>query len=152
MKKLTYCSLLFFSLCLMNACKKEDVSPSDTQSTSTTTTPSTTAGSSFSVKYEITTSEPLIIDCSVVYQDADNKPQIDTIFAGSSSWSKTITVTSSRRPYTLKQSPVGLYLVGPGTITSKIYVNGTELSASAKNTINSGYINYCLISNMGVVK
>jgi len=150
MKKVLY--ILATILVGFTSCKKD----------TTSTTNSNSLASPFTLKYEIVTSSA--IDTSkagtgaygkplMVYSNGTQQPEIEFL-TPTTSWSKTVTVTTPNRPFVALLHTGGswsgvvqtggylpFYLKAPGTITGKIYVNG-NLVASVTNpttSISSGY-------------
>jgi hypothetical protein len=142
MKKVLY--ILATILVGFTSCTKE----------TTSTTNSNSLASPFTLKYEIVTSSA--IDTSkagngaygkplMVYSNGTQQPEIEFL-TPTTSWSKTVTVTTTNRPFvamlhthsdyiSTAQTGLGYFpiiLKAQGTIMGKIYVNG-NLVASVTN-------------------
>lgn len=115
--------ILIFSLVMFNACKKDNNTP----------TPVT-------VKYEIVSTAALkdtTVMGSIKYTDANGADQTAVdFFPGYKTWTKTITLTTSNRPLTLKLSTPSIYFVeNQGSVTGKIYINDIEYVRSTTNIV-----------------
>jgi hypothetical protein len=117
-------SAFFFS-----ACKKEKNMPP---------TPIT-------VKYEIISTAPIKDTTaigSIRYTDANGADQIATDFLpGFTTWTKTITLTTTARPLTLKLStPTNYFVESQASVTGKIYVNDIEYVSATNNLVSGNNI------------
>ena len=100
----------------------------------------TSSTSPFTLKYEITTSAPIAPNQAlgyvlVSYSNATQQSEIDQSFTSGTIWSKEFTVTTTNRPFEATFYTQNLALSSPGSVTSKIYVNGNVV-ASATNPTN----------------
>ena len=135
MKKALF--ILCTTLVGFTSCKKD----------TTITTNANSLASPFTLKYEIVTSSAIDNNTAygkplMVYSNATQQQEIEFL-TSSTSWSKTVTVTTPNRPFvaTLFTNYTSNYLIttyfpiilnASGTITGKIYVNG-NLVASVTN-------------------
>jgi hypothetical protein len=113
-----------FTMFFFSACKKNNNIP----------TPVT-------IKYEIistTAVKDTTAIGSIKFTDANGADQTTTDFLpGYNSWSKTITLTTTTRPLTVKLStPATFYVESQGSFTGKIYVNDVLFVHSTTNTIS----------------
>ena len=116
-------------LTILSACKKEDPIPSPAPLT---------------IKYEFNFTSALkdtSANAVIKYTDGNGTLQTVTDFLpGTTSWSKTVTVNSTTRPFPIEFKSVGVannyfYLTAPGTVSAKLYVNNGVRSESS-TTIN----------------
>jgi hypothetical protein len=108
------------------------------------------------VKYEITTTAPLLDTTamgSIQYTDSTGTDRTTSDFyPGHTSWTKTFTLTTATRPLTLKLStPISYFLASQGSITGKIYVNDVLQTTSFSSTTNSFNIFYASLSETTAV-
>ena len=96
----------------------------------------------FTLKYEITTSAPIAPSplfgyIPVSYSNATQQNEIDQSFISGTIWSKEFTVSTPNRPFdaVFTTGGNGLTLSSPGTVTSKIYVNGAVVASATNATI-----------------
>jgi predicted small secreted protein len=126
MKKLSYATLL--AAFALTSCKKNS---------------STDVSTDVTIKYEVVTSSPMITPTpsggvvlagpNITYVNGTGNPEFSGDLSGSSTWTKTVTLTNSTRPLPLQLiSGSALYFNTAGSVTGKIYVNG-ELKASGTN-------------------
>ncbi len=116
--------LLTITAIFFSACKKENNTPS----------------SPVIVKYEIVSTAALkdtTVMGSIKYTDASGADQIATdFFPGYKTWTKTITLTTTTRPLTLKLSTASNYFVeNSGSVTGKIYINDVEYVRSTTSIV-----------------
>lgn len=124
-------SIILFTLSafFFSACKKEK----NTQPTAVT------------VKYEIISTAPIKDTTaigSIRYTDANGADQIASDFLpGYTTWTKTITLTTTTRPLTLKLStPTNYFVESQASVTGKIYVNDIEYVSSTNNLVSGNNI------------
>lgn len=111
---------------------------------------STTVGS-FTIKYELITSQNVLPPQSpypvIQYTNGTGQLEIATDFTSGKIWSKTFSVTDTRRPFIILFNPNGIYLQAAGTITGNIYINGVKKATVTNPSINS-YGSYFAYLNM----
>jgi hypothetical protein len=117
--------LLTLSIFIFSACKKEKNTPP---------TPIT-------VKYEIISTSPIkdtTVIGSIKYTEANGADQtVSDFLPGYTTWTKTITLTSTTRPLTLKLStPTNYFVESQASVTGKIYVNDIEYVRSTNNLVS----------------
>ena len=115
---------------------------------------SSSTNGTFTLKYEVITSSPIVTNTTFgtpkfTYENGTQQPETDNSFTTGTTWTKTITVTTTTRPYeailTSGTNPV--CLGAAGTVTSNIYVNGAQVAHAVNNTnAAAGGINYAVIS------
>ncbi len=124
--------LLILAMFGFSACKKSNTTP----------TPSATP---ITVLYEVNLSVALkdtTANAVIKYTDANGQLQTATDFTpGKTYWSKTVTITSSTRPFPLELKTVGtannyIYLNAAGNVTSKIIVDKTVGGYQSSTTVN----------------
>ena len=126
---------VFYSLILLTTILLSSCTPDTPVDTSTS--------SPFTLKYEIISSSQIFSTTSsnqhVIFTNATQQPQIDSIPSGSILWTKELTVTTSNRPFiSLLEVPFSaLKLNMQGTVTGNIYVNGIKV-ASVTNPTSTG--------------
>ena len=97
------------------------------------------------VKYEIISTAPIKDTTaigSIRYTDANGADQIATDFLpGFTTWTKTITLTTTTRPLTLKLStPTNYFVESQASVTGKIYVNDIEYVSATNNLVSGNNI------------
>lgn len=126
--------LLITVLTILSACKKDDPVPSPAPVT---------------IKYELIFTAPLIdtsANAVIKYTDGNGILQTANDFLpGTTSWTKTITVNSTTRPFPIEFKSVGatnnyFYLNASGTVSSRFYVdNGIRVYNSSSISNGPGY-------------
>jgi hypothetical protein len=145
MKKVFLSSLLFLNIVIFNNCSSNNTAGGQVNPN--------TIGSPFTVKYEIISSSPMITsngsNIGVMYMNASGQEEISQdLVSGSTTWSKTLNITTSSRPLQIIFSPGGgggvVYLASQGNVTLNMYINGS-LKGSITNgsQLLSGGINLC---------
>ncbi len=105
---------------------------------------STTNG--LTLKYEITTSSPIISRIGISYLNGTDQWESDTTFYTGSKWSKDVVITSTTRPFDcvfmapgIGNSSNSITLASAGTVNCNIYINGDLKAHSTYNTtLSSG--------------
>lgn len=102
--------------------------------------------SPFTVKYELICSSSIQTNFlgqqafipEIGYTNGTGQNELSNSFTSGTTWSKTITVTDSRRPLTLFFGVNKMILSAAGKVTGNIYIDG-KLNATVTNpTINEG--------------
>jgi len=127
--------LLIALLTILSACKKDDPVPSPV--------PVTT------IKYELNFTSALkdtSANAVIKYTDGNGTLQTVTDFLpGTTSWTKTVTVNSTTRPFPIEFKSVGtannyFYLTAPGTVSARIFVDNGIRAYNTSTTVNGpGY-------------
>jgi hypothetical protein len=87
--------------------------------------------SPFTVKYEIITSSPIVVNqsnTSIGYVNGTGQLQFDNSFTSGTTWTKEINVTTPSRPFNIALNSLGSLILTPGTATGKIYINGNQVA------------------------
>jgi hypothetical protein len=98
-----------------------------------------TISSPFTVKYEVTADKPLVNGGSFQYTNSANGLNVD--LNTTLPYTKTVTVTSTNRPYLLLLYGTGIQLNSTGNVTGKIFINGIEkasVTIPANNALFGG--------------
>ncbi len=112
---------------------------------------SNSTSGNFTLKYEIITSSPVVAlngaFTSILYENGTQAPEFDYSFISGTTWSKQLNVTTPNRPYqAILLTSQGIGLSAPGTVTAKIYVNGTVVSQSTNPTNTVVNQHYAVVS------
>jgi len=115
--------LLLGSVFLLNSCYSNNTAGGQVNPN--------TVGTPFTLKYEIITSSPIVVNqsnSSIGYLNGTGQLQFDNSFSIGTTWTKEITVTTPNRPLNITLSTLGSLLLTPGTATGNIYINGTQVA------------------------
>lgn len=97
---------------------------------------------SFTVKYELITSQEVAPPQNpfplIQYTNGTGQPEVATNFSSGKTWTKTVTVTDTRRPFIILFNPEGIFLKSAGTITGNIYINGAKKATVTNSSTNFG--------------
>lgn len=122
--------LLTLSAIFFSACKKDNNTPPAPVVT---------------VKYEIKSTAPIKDTTaigSIRYTDANGVDQtVSDFLPGNTTWTKTLTLTTTTRPLTLKLStPTNYFVESQASVTGKIYINDVEYVRSTNNLVSGNNI------------
>lgn len=126
-------TILFAALVTFAACKKDDPAPA----------PPVT------IKYELNFTAPLkdtSANAVIKYTDGNGTLQtVSDFLPGTSSWTKTVTVNTTTRPFPIEFKSAGttnnyFYLTAAGTVSARIYVDNGIRAYETSSTVNGpGY-------------
>ncbi len=139
--------LLILAMIGFSACKKSNTTP-------------TPAATPITVLYEVNLSVAIkdtAANALLKYTDANGQLQTATDFTpGKTYWSKTVTITSSTRPFPLELKTVGttknnIYLNAAGNVTAKISVDKSVGAYQSSTTVNGpGYFSNSFALNFTI--
>jgi len=87
-------------------------------------TDSSSISSPFTVKYEVTANKPITNSGGFQYTNSAMGQVVD--FNPTLPYTRTVTVTSTNRPYLLLLYGTGVQMSSAGNVTGKIFINGAE--------------------------
>lgn len=127
MKTLSY-SLLFLLFVSLHSCSKKGDEGASVKSP-------------FTLKYELVGSSVLSATPNLpalFYTNSTGQGETVLVITAAKTWSKTLTVTSTQRPFMVNFEPLAIVSEGPGSVTANIYVNGKVVASSVTQVITPG--------------
>jgi hypothetical protein len=110
-----------------------------------------TSTNSISMKYELTSTSPFtninsvggtLPAVTVAYTNETGQRQQEQLQISGTSWSKTINLTTSQRPVAVAMEANGNTQTNSGSVTLKVYVNGSLRGTHVVNIGQSSFQNY----------
>lgn len=105
---------------------------------------SSTSGN-FTLKYEIKTSSPIKNPVSISYMNGTAQLETDNSFTSGTTWSKTITVTTTNRPFQAVLPATSIDFNTPGNVIGNIYINGNQVAHVENPTTSSSGTIYGIV-------
>lgn len=138
--KNTTLTVLFIALTFLS-CSKSETSGSGSTS------------SPFTLKYEIICDKSITTTYlgqpflpTISYINGTGQAEFSSTFTSGTTWTKTITVTDTRRPFLVMLGADGLSLTSSGNVIANLYVNGVKKATSTNPTIPVGTLNTGIVN------